>query len=134
MNHRWSVTPITQGYCFTPSLLCHVPALPKKPGRKRRAWRALWRPPGLVSRRGRPQVLNGRTAEPGASAPLARERAAGFQTLSLPTCVALCRALSVPAVHGRPRDSSCAHCPPAVVPPRVPGTQTPQPLPASVHL
>lgn len=93
MNHRWSVTPITQGYCFTPSLLCHVPALPKKQGRKRRAWRALWRLPGLVcrgdSRGGRPRVLSGRTAEPGASAPPARERATGFQTLSLPTCVAL---------------------------------------------
>ena len=50
MNHRWSVTPITQGYCLTPSLLCHVLALPKKQGRKRRAWRALWRPPGLICR------------------------------------------------------------------------------------
>ena len=49
--------------------------------------------------RGQPRVLGGRRAQPGASAPPARERAAGFQTLSLPTCVALpTAALGIPPV------------------------------------
>lgn len=58
-----------------------------------RAWRALWRPPGLFCRGdshgGRPGVLSGRRAGPGASArPPGREprESRGSRTLSLPLC------------------------------------------------